>query len=139
MSDLDNVFFLRRVVIKKQRKTVGTAADGGYTLPASFLKGHPLWKSGTPRVNRAPFSLQPRAELRRESKGILCSALSRLRRFAKPHASLRKAGRKRSFSAHSHCGGRCLARFSLVSTAVAFLKMLLCGHSAGQPPAPPRR
>lgn len=48
------------------------------------------------------------------------------------------AGHKRSFSAHSHCGGRCLARFSFVGTAVALTNAPLRPR-AGQPPAPPGR
>ena len=96
----------------------------------SFLRGYTLWKSDTPVVNRAPCSLQTWARLPQESQGIQSSAPSRLRREpsgtpCQGKASLShtpcksKAGHKRSFSAHSHCGGRCLARFSFVGTAVA--------------------
>lgn len=114
----------------------------------SFLRGHTLWKSVTPVVNRAPCSLKPWAGLPQESQGIQSSAPSRLRREpsgtpCQGKASLShtpcksKAGHKRSFSAHSHCGGRCLARFSFVGTAVAFTKCSFAAAAQGSPPLRP--
>lgn len=136
MSDLDNVFFLWREGIKKTKENCRHCRRWRLYLPASFLRGYALWKSGTPRVNRAPYSVKPAQDCDGRRKAIY---VARPRAYV---ASLsltpcrRKAGHKRSFSAHSHCGGRRLARFSFVGTAVAFKK---CSFAAAAQVSPPLR
>ena len=137
MSDLDNVFWLRRVGIRKQRKTVGIAADGGYTCPLHSLRGTRFGKAAPPAsIGRlAPYN-----------PGQVCHRSRKAFYVARPRAYVASlslthcygnAGHKRSFSAHSHCGGRCLARFSFVGTAVAFTKCSFAAAAQGSPPLRP--
>ena len=101
MSDLDNVFWLRRVGIKKQRKTVGIAAEGGYTCP--------LHSSGGTRFGKAspPSSI---GRLAPYNPGQVCHRSRKAFYVARPRAYVASlslthcygnAGHKRSFSAHS--------------------------------------
>lgn len=138
MSDLDNDFFLRRVGIKKQRKTVGIAADGGYTCPLHSLRGTRFGKAAPPAsIGRlAPYN-----------PGQVCHRSRKAFYVARPRAYVASlslthcygnAGHKRSFSAHSTAVSVPGALFVRRHRSRIY-KMLLCGRGAGQPPAPPGR
>lgn len=104
MSDLDNVFFLRRMVIKKQRKTVGIAAEGGYTCPLHSLRGTRFGKAAPPAsIGRiAPYNPAQNCAGSRNAFSVAHSRANVT--HVKPHALPCKAGHLRSFSSHSHCG-----------------------------------
>lgn len=105
----------------------------------------PVHSSGGPRFGKAtpPSSI---GRLAPYNPGQVCHRSRKAFKVARPRAYVAplslthcygNAGHKRSFSAHSHCGGRCLARFSFVGTAVAFTKCSFAAAAQGSPPLRP--
>lgn len=93
----------------------GGTRFGKASPPSSIGRLAPYNPGQVCHRSRKAFKSSAPSRLRREPSGTPCQGKASL-----SHTPCKsKAGHKRSFSAHSHCGGRCLARFSFVGTAVA--------------------